>query len=111
MKNEIVTTQLYNDVCHIIELGREKAYAAVNKSMIETFSKRYLTYFRQFYLSFYDLQILQTCLQNLTWTHITKVLRVDDPVAMRWYLETASKEMWSVRTLDRKAKGIIQASA
>lgn len=106
MKNEIVTTQLYNDVCHIIELGREKAYAAVNKSMIETywnigrriveeeqqgkdraeygeqiiaklseqltfkygkgFSKRYLAYFRLFYLRINDLKILQTCLQNLT---------------------------------------------
>lgn len=64
------------------------------------FSKRYLAYFRLFYLNFSDLQILQSRLQNLTWTHITKALRVEDPVAMRWYLESASREMWSVRTLD-----------
>ena len=65
------------------------------------FSKRNLAYFRQFYLTINDIQILQSRLQNLTWTHITKVLRVEDETAIRWYLEMASKEMWSVRTLDR----------
>ena len=65
------------------------------------FSKRNLAYFRQFYLTISDIRILQSRLQNLTWTHITKVLRVEDSTAIRWYLEMASKEMWSVRTLDR----------
>ena len=37
MENKIATTQLYNDVCHIIEQGRQNAYAAVNRSMIETY--------------------------------------------------------------------------
>lgn len=137
----IVITSLYTDVCGIIDRGRERAYAAVNSSMIETYwnigrriveeeqqgkeraeygeriienlseqltlrygkgySKRYLAYFRLFYLTISDLQILQTRLQNLTWSHILHVLRVDDPMAIRWYLEMASKEMWSVRTLDR----------
>ena len=32
-------------------------------------------------------QILQSRLQNLTWSHVFKALRVEDPVAMRWYLE------------------------
>lgn len=132
---------LYNDVCDIIDSGRQQAYSAVSQTMIETywrigrriveeeqqgktradygekiienlsaqlthrygkgFSKRYLAYFRLFYLTISDIEILQSRLQNLTWTHITKVLRVDDPTAIRWYLETASQEMWSVRTLDR----------
>lgn len=65
------------------------------------FSKRYLAYFRLFYLTINNIQILQSRLQNLTWSHILKALRVDDPTAIRWYLETASQEMWSVRTLDR----------
>ena len=65
------------------------------------FSKRYLAYFRQFYLTISDLKILQTRLQNLTWSHIQRTLRVEDATAIRWYLEMASKEMWSVRTLDR----------
>ncbi|MCQ2348118.1 MAG: PDDEXK nuclease domain-containing protein [Paludibacteraceae bacterium] len=137
----IAEDHLYQDVCSIIEQGRESAYNAINKKMIETywqigkriveeeqhgkeranygervlenlssrltlrygkgFSVRYLAYFRSFYLSVNDVQILQTRLQNLTWSHIQRTLRVDDVVAVRWYLETASQEMWSVRMLDR----------
>ena len=33
------------------------------------FSKRNLAYFRQFYLTISDIRILQSRLQNLTWTH------------------------------------------
>ena len=141
MKNKLTSPNLFSDVCGIIEQGRQQAYAAVNKSMIETywnigkriveeeqsgkehaeygeeiinnlsiqlthrygrgFSKRYLAYFRRFYLIFQNITILQSRLQNLTWTHIIKVLRIDDEPAIRWYLEAASKETWSVRTLDR----------
>lgn len=65
------------------------------------FSARYLRSFRKFYLIVDDFQIWKSRLPNLTWTHIFKTLRVEDPTAIRWYLEMASKEMWSVRTLDR----------
>ena len=65
------------------------------------FSGRYLRAFRQFYLVVPDLEIWKSRFPNLTWTHILKTLRVDDPTAIRWYLSTASQEMWSVRTLDR----------
>lgn len=139
--NKISSTQLLTDVCSIIDNGRQRAYSAVNTTMIETywnigrriveeeqqgkeraeygehilenlsqqltlrygkgFSKRYLAYFRAFYLTVNDIRILQTRLQNLTWSHVLHVLRVDDPNAARWYLDMASQEMWSVRTLDR----------
>ena len=65
------------------------------------FSSRYLRSFRRFYLLIDDYEIWKLRFPNLTWTHIFKVLRIDDETAMRWYLEAASKEMWSVRTLDR----------
>ena len=64
-------------------------------------SVRNLHYFRSFYLTYSDIQIVQTRLHNLTWSHILTTLRIEDPVAARWYLQTASDEMWSVRTLDR----------
>lgn len=65
------------------------------------FSARYLRAFRKFYLIVDDFQIWKSRFPNLTWTHIFKTLRVEDSIAIRWYLEMASKEMWSVRTLDR----------
>ena len=67
----------------------------------EGWSERTLWYCKSFFLTFNDIEILHTRVQNLTWSHIRTTLRVDDPVAARWYLQTASQEMWSVRTLDR----------
>lgn len=65
------------------------------------FSPRYLRAFRKFYIVVPDLKIWKSRFPNLQWTHIYRTLRVGNEVAIRWYLETASKEMWSVRTLDR----------
>ena len=65
------------------------------------FSKRYLAYFRKFYLTISDMEILQTRLQNLTWSHILTALRADSETSIRWYLNMASQEMWNVRTLSR----------
>ncbi len=65
------------------------------------FSERYLRAFRKFYTLMPDFQIWKSRFPNLTWTHIYRALRVDNNVAIRWYLETASQQMWSVRTLDR----------
>ncbi len=56
------------------------------------FSGRYLRAFRQFYLVVPDLEIWKSRFPNLTWTHILKTLRCDDPTAIRWYLSTASQE-------------------
>ena len=75
--------------------------AALTHEYGKGFSARYLAYFRKFYLTVPDIKILQTRLQNLHWSHIHRILSVDDEVAARWYLTTASQQMWSVRTLDR----------
>lgn len=65
------------------------------------FSERYLRAFRQFYLAIPNYEIWKSRFPNLLWTHIYRSLRVGDETAIRWYLETASHEMWSVRTLDK----------
>lgn len=73
----------------------------LTRSYGKGFSSRYLRSFRQFYLIFPDYSIWKSRFPNLTWTHILKTLRVENSEAIRWYLSTASQEMWSVRTLDR----------
>lgn len=65
------------------------------------YSSRYLRSFRQFYLLVPDFEIWKSRFPNLTWTHIFKTLRVKDQTAIRWYLETASVQMWTTSTLDR----------
>ena len=91
--------------------GKERA--AYGKALIKTlareltlefgdgFSERYLRAFRQFYLVVPSYEIWKSRFPNLTWTHIFRTLRIGDETAIRWYLENASREMWSVRTLSR----------
>ncbi|WP_300506254.1 YhcG family protein [uncultured Duncaniella sp.] len=65
------------------------------------FSERYLRAFRQFYLVVPNFEIWKSRFPNLTWTHVFRTLRVGNENAIIWYLENASREMWSVRTLSR----------
>ncbi len=65
------------------------------------FSDRYLRSFRKFYLVFPKYEIWKSRFPNLRWTHIFTTLRVGDETAIRWYLESAYEQGWSVRTLNR----------
>lgn len=67
----------------------------------KSYSKRNLQYFRKFYQSFPDLEIVNTCVHNLNWSHFRSLLRVPDEDARIWYMSEASRENWNVRTLDR----------
>ena len=82
---------------HLIDMLAEE----LTKEFGTGYSPRYLRQFRKFYTIFPDLEIWKTRFPNLSWSHYLKVLRVADITACRWYIETASKEMWSVKTLDR----------
>lgn len=66
-----------------------------------SYNERNLNYFRLFYLQFNDLEILNARVQNLTWTHIRQLLKVDNQAAKLWYLNEAAQQCWSSRTLER----------
>lgn len=66
-----------------------------------SYSKRNLDYYKKFYICFNDIQIVNACVHNLTWTHFRSLLSVADPKAREWYAMEASKEMWGTRTLNR----------
>lgn len=65
------------------------------------FSERSLRNYRQFFLKFPDWTIWQPRLPNLTWSHISILLRVDDAEAREWYMKESQQQMWSKRMLDR----------
>ena len=93
-----------NDIRCIIEEGRRQAYAAANQVAVLTYwhiGKRNLEYFRQFYMCFNDLEIVNACVHNLTWTHFRAIIQVADPKAREWYAKEASEQMWSTRRLSR----------
>lgn len=73
----------------------------LTKEFGKGFSERNLADFRKFYHFFPDEQILQTRLQNLTWSHFRNLLRVPDENARLWYMNESAREGWSSRTLDR----------
>ncbi|MCQ2257814.1 MAG: PDDEXK nuclease domain-containing protein [Bacteroidaceae bacterium] len=67
----------------------------------DNFSERNLRYYRQFYLYFNDLEIWNSRVPNLTWTHFRHLLRVDDEKVRLWYMNEASTQLWSTRELER----------
>jgi predicted nuclease of restriction endonuclease-like (RecB) superfamily len=92
-----------------------EARAEYGKNILDNLSKRLsieygdkagitardLRNYRQFYLTFKDYEIWYARVPNLNWTHYRSLLRVQNEDARMWYLNEASKENWSTRTLDR----------
>ncbi len=75
--------------------------AELTKEYGNSFSKRNLQFFRQFYLYFPDEEIVNARVHNLTWTHFRSLLRVPEEDARLWYMNESAHENWSVRTLER----------
>ncbi len=75
--------------------------AALTAEFGKGYEARKLRDYRQFYLYFPQGKIWHSRVPNLTWTHYRTLLRVADETARSWYLNEASRESWSVRTLDR----------
>ena len=65
------------------------------------YSHRDLRNYRQLYLCFNDLEIWYARVPNLNWSHYRTLLHVVNDDARYWYVQEASREMWSVRTLAR----------
>jgi hypothetical protein len=65
------------------------------------FGERILRDFRQFYLTFKDIEFGTQCVPNLSWSHFRLIMRLSDKNAMQYYLTEAAANNWSVRTLDR----------
>ena len=74
----------------------------LSKSYNRGFTARDLRSYRQFYLSFKDLEIWHSRVPNLSWTHFRSLLRVNDENARYWYMKEANDQMWITRTLDRR---------
>ena len=67
----------------------------------DSYNERNLYQYRNFYLIFNDLEILNTRVQNLSWSHFRRLLRIENDQERLWYMQEAANENWSYRTLDR----------
>lgn len=56
---------------------------------------------------FPDLAIVQALTGQLSWTHFTQVIYLDDPLKRDFYAEMCRIEKWSTRTLERKIQSML----
>lgn len=96
----------------------------LSDSLGKGFSQRSLREYRQFYLTFPDVEtwrtpfaesphsientdivganpIWRTVFAKLSWSHYQRIMRVSSKDARMYYLKEAAENMWSIRTLDR----------
>ncbi len=90
---------------------------SLSRSLMDEFGKGFsianLKSFRQFYLTFPDIEIgyavrsqltfpIRDSLRpELTWTHYRLIMRVENPKAREYYLTEAAEQNWSSRVLER----------
>lgn len=65
------------------------------------FSYANLRNFRQFYLTYPDVEICYALRSNLTWTHHRLIMRVENAEARDYYLKECADQQWSTRVLER----------
>lgn len=112
--NQVVVTTYWNIGKRIVEEeqhGAERAQygKGIIKNLAEALTREYgsgygrrsLEQYRQFYLSFKNIEIANARVRNLTWTHFRIIMREATPEGRAWYLKEASEQMWGTRTLER----------
>ena len=69
------------------------------------FSEANLWNIRQFYLTFPDFDQFSThCVENLSWTNIRLIMRLDNQDERAYYIKESSEQNWSSRLLERHIK-------
>lgn len=56
---------------------------------------------------FPDREIVQSVIAQLSWTHLLKVIYLEDPLKREFYAELCRLERWSTRTLQEKINGML----
>lgn len=90
------------------EYGRELV-TRLSRYLGEQFGKGFsaanLWNFRQFYLTFPSFDEFSTHrVENLSWTHMRLIMRLENPEERHYYLQEASSQNWSSRLLERHIK-------
>lgn len=75
----------------------------LTKEFGKGWSPRNLGYMMQFASSLPDLNILQSLIAQLSWTHFTKLLAIDEPIKREFYATMTAQERWiSLHYLHRR---------
>jgi predicted nuclease of restriction endonuclease-like (RecB) superfamily len=63
------------------------------------YSKRNLLNMIKFNKLFYDIQIVQSVIAQLSWTHIQTIISIEDNLKREFYMQMIKLDNWSTRTL------------
>jgi predicted nuclease of restriction endonuclease-like (RecB) superfamily len=78
----------------------------LSKYLTDTFGKGFseanLKNMHQFYLTYPEFD--RQCLTNLSWSNVTRIIRIDNPEERNYYLTEAAEQNWSYRQLERNIK-------
>lgn len=70
------------------------------------FSEANLKNFRQFYSIFPGMEIRYALRSELSWTHYRLIMRVENEVARKYYIEETANQNWSSRQLERNINSL-----
>lgn len=83
----------------------ESVLKVLSKKLSEKFGNGYspanLRNFRQFYLTYPDIQKCYALRSKLSWTHHRAIMRVENERAREYYVRETEEQNWSTRTLER----------
>jgi predicted nuclease of restriction endonuclease-like (RecB) superfamily len=71
------------------------------------FTERNLFNMVKFAEAFSDPQVIHALSGQLSWTHLRRLIYLDDPLKRDFYAEMCRIERWSSRTLDRKIQSML----
>jgi len=71
------------------------------------FSRANVVYMRLFYQRYPDAPISQTLSDQLSWSHIVELLKIDDPLERGFYEQQTVRERWAVRELIRQKESAL----
>lgn len=74
---------------------------ALSSELGKGFSYSNLRNFRQFYLTYPDIEKCYAVRSKLTWTHHRLIMRVENSQAREFYIKECSEQNWSSRLLER----------
>jgi predicted nuclease of restriction endonuclease-like (RecB) superfamily len=92
------------------EYGKQVVERLARRLRIEYgagFSRSNLFNMVRFAQTFADREIVQSLSGQLTWTHLTQVIYLSDPLQREFYARMCAAERWSVRTLRGKIQGML----
>ncbi|WP_247318648.1 PDDEXK nuclease domain-containing protein [Ralstonia pseudosolanacearum] len=72
-----------------------------------SFAEQNLRRMVQFAATFPDEQILVSLIRELSWTHFIALIPLKDPLQRDYYVQMASAERWSVRTLRERIDSML----